>query len=347
MADGDLSSYFNIDPSATVWGTGQNALAAALPAFQTPGMGYQQNFGSALGLSLLSALLGYQARRSAAQQSLEAADLGQQLLKMQTPEERLGFIKGVDSSMVQERLLGLNTKLAETELANRLAREQKVNELTAAAEFELGPLGQELTKQKLRNQVLLQGVQAGRQPAGDFADLFATPTTVGAVPQIPGLTPEESKEVYIKNLEREASQAGSEAAKQQQSALQTVRDLEKTFRDLNMTAAEFKVRSTIPGDPAELAYSKLKGSLAALARVSGQTSQLSDVDLRQQMDSIIGPSIPGVGMISGTSSIADRLKDKLQIQKSGITKAPGDEKLRILQELKAEIAAERAKRGQR
>jgi hypothetical protein len=317
MADSILANYFNVDPSATTWGAGQSALSQALPLLmQQPNQG-RQNFGAALGLSLASALLGLQARRSAAEQSIQAAELGTQLMGLQTPEERLGLIKGLESGPVQQQLLGFNTKLAEQDLVNKLAQKQKLAELTTGAEFELGPIGQALTQQKLRNQVLLQGIQAGRQPAGEFADLFATPTTAGAVPQIPGLTPEESKDLYIEDIKRKAAQAGTEGAKQQQSAIATVRDLEKTFRDLNMSAAEFKARSVIPGDPAELAFSKLKGSLAALARASGQTSQLSDVDLRQQMDSIIGPSIPGVGMISGTSSIADRLKDKLKSAPTG------------------------------
>lgn len=148
MADSILSNYFSVDPSSTMWGAGQNALAAALPAFQSPNGGYQQNFGSALGLSLMSALLGYQARRSAAQQSLEAAGLGQQLMNYKTPEERLGFIKNVDDSLVQERLLGLNDKLAEQELANKLARQQKISDFETNAGLELGPLGQALYQRK-------------------------------------------------------------------------------------------------------------------------------------------------------------------------------------------------------
>jgi hypothetical protein len=324
MADSNLANYFSVDPSSTIWGAGQNALAAALPAFQTPGQGYSQNFASAMGASLLSALLGYQAQRSAAQQSLEAAGLGQQLLGMQTPEERLGFIQNVGDSTVQERLLGLNTKLAEQELTNKLAREQKIADLTTGAEFNLSPLGQQLQEQQLRNEVLLRGIQAGREPGLAFADLFKPQVIAGEIPQIPGLTPQESKDLYIKDLEKKAAQEGTEGVKQQKSAIATVRDLEKTFRNLNMSAAEFKARSVIPGDPAELAFSKLKGSLAALARASGQTSQLSDVDLQQQMDSIIGPSVPIFGMISGTSSIAERLKDKLKSaqQSANVPSAP-------------------------
>ena len=148
MADTSLANYFNIAPSSTTWGLGQNALVQALPLLmQTRGTPNQQ-FGTALGMSLVSALLGYQARRSAAQQSLEAAGLGQQMLKLQTPEERLGFIQNVGDSTAQERLLGLNTKLAEQELTNKLAREQKISDFETSAGLELGPLGQALFQRK-------------------------------------------------------------------------------------------------------------------------------------------------------------------------------------------------------
>lgn len=161
MADSTLANYFSVDPSSTIWGAGQNALVAALPAFQTPGQGYSQNFASAMGASLLSALLGYQATRSANQQSLEAAGLGSQLMRLQTPEERLGFIKGVDSSLVQDRLLGLNTALTERELMNELAAKQKLNDLTTAANFELGPLGTQLYQRDLQKELPKRTILGG------------------------------------------------------------------------------------------------------------------------------------------------------------------------------------------
>ena len=146
--------------------------------------------------------------------------------------------------------------------------------------------------------------------------------------------------MLFRSQETKFAQENAPAAKEQRNAIVTVNDLEKTFRNLNMTAAEFKAKSSIPGSPAELAFSRLKGSLAALARVSGQTSQLSDTDLQQQLDSVLGPQIWGVGMISGTNSIADRLKDKLKtgkeiLKSQQISSQPTpieDEKLQILKD---------------
>ena len=130
------------------------------------------------------------------------------------------------------------------------------------------------------------------------------------------LPPKEQQEQIGKLIQTKAAQEGSEVAKAQKAAFETVKDLEKIFRDLNVTGVELRARRGIPGDPVDLAMSKLEGSLAQLARVSGQTSQLSNVDLEQQLVSVIGPQLPfGMGGYSGSESIADRIKSKLEFGK--------------------------------
>lgn len=168
MADGTLADYLSIAPSSTAWGIGQNALVQALPILMQGRGTTNQNFGTALGMSLVSALLGYQARRSAAEQSLEAADLGTKLIGMNTPQERLALIKGIDSSNIQQNLLGLNARIAEQELQNQLAQRQKVEELTTNAEFALGPLGtklfqREVAKEAARQQAITGGFSERQQ----------------------------------------------------------------------------------------------------------------------------------------------------------------------------------------
>jgi hypothetical protein len=149
MADTSLADYFTIAPSSTTWGLGQNALAQALPILMQGRGTTNQQFGTALGMSLVSALLGYQARRSAADQSLQAAEIGSQMLGLATPQERLNLIKGVDSSNIQQSLLGLNARIGEQELTNQLAQRKVLSDLGAKAEFELGPTGQKLAEQVL------------------------------------------------------------------------------------------------------------------------------------------------------------------------------------------------------
>lgn len=161
MADTSLANYFNIAPSSTTWGIGQNALVQALPLLMQSRGTPNQQFGTALGMSLVSALLGYQARRSAAEQSLQAAEIGSQLIGLQTPQERLALIKGVDSSNVQQNLLGLNARIGEQELQNQLLQRQKIGELTANAEFALGDLGTKLFEREIAKEVARQQAVTG------------------------------------------------------------------------------------------------------------------------------------------------------------------------------------------
>jgi hypothetical protein len=149
MADTSLANYFTISPSSTTWGLGQNALAQALPILMQGRGTTNQQFGTALGMSLVSALLGYQARRSAADQSLQAAEIGSQMLGLATPQERLNLIKGVDSSNIQQSLLGLNARIGEQELTNQLIQRKVLSDLGVRADFELGPTGRKLAEQAL------------------------------------------------------------------------------------------------------------------------------------------------------------------------------------------------------
>lgn len=318
MADPTLTSALSgleFAPIETGWGIGAQGVAQALPALQNPYASPLQNLGVTLGGALVASLLGYQARKEAFDLGLQSQNYANQMMAMQTPQERTAFLETLPSdaisSGVGSRLSTLSTALGQQEALQKALIGQKIAEQEALAKFQLGDLGQQLEKNKMRQAALVAGIQAGNIPA-DFADMFATPSMEG-VPMIPGLTPKQSQELYKEQLKTKAAQEGSEGAKLQRAAVATVEDLEKTFRDLGMTAAEFKVASSIPGTKAELAYSKLKGSLAALARVSGQTSQLSDTDLRQQLEAIIGPKAPFIGGISGTDSIADRIKEKLKV----------------------------------
>lgn len=341
-------------PLETDYGIATQGLATALPNLMNPYGSVGSNLGIALGGTLLTALLGYQARKEAFDLGLQTQQYANQMAALTTPEARTDFLASLPSEAVSSgvgtRLSALSQALAANETAQRLARAQKIADLTTAAEFKLGDLGQKLEEQDLRKAALLAGFQAGQIPT-QFADLFAAKPavdlsaldTLGLEPSlkdfIKTLPPKEQQEQISKLIQTKAGQEGSEAAKAQKSAFFTVQDLEQTFRNLGMTAAEFKFQSSIPGSPAELAMSKLKGSLAALARVSGQPSQLSDLDLQQQMDSIIGPQLPVIGGISGTTSIADRIKAKLEMGRrqlatvtQSVTNDPNEERKKQLRE---------------
>lgn len=354
MADGLLQALqaLQTTPGETGWGMATTGLAAGLPNMINPYGDRGTNIGVALGGALLTALGAYQARQAAAEQSLEANKLWLGLQGLGS-QERLAGIERADNPLIQGKLLDVNTQLEAAALAQQLERNKKIAELEAAAKFELGPIGQELEQNKLKRAVTLAGIQAGQIPS-EYKDLFAVPapTNIDALniddtskELLKSLPPKMQQQAISELVKQKAGQEGSQGAQQQKNAYETVKDLERTFRNLDMTAAEFKAASAVPGTEAELAWSKLKGSLAALARVSGQTSQLSNVDLEQQLNSIIGPQAPVIGMLSGTESIADRIKAKLDMAKQPSSVTAPDEKLQILRQLQAELAAEKAKRG--
>lgn len=349
MADNALLaalSGMSISPSETLYGQGSDIVGRLAPGLISPRNSFGRNLGTSIGASLIAGLLGYQARQQAAADTLQAAELSTQMLGANTPEERLGLLKSTESPLVQSRLGQLSAALNTQQLLNKLNQQQKVGELETAANFELSSLGQQLQAQKLKQAILLNAVQGGNIPT-EYAGLFTQPENE-TMPTIPGFTPKESREIYKKQKEIEIAQSATPAAQERKNAVGIVNDLEQTFKNLNLNAAEFNRDKLIPGTPAELAWSKLNGSLAALARVSGQTSQLSDTDLRQQRDSIQGPTVLGVPL-SGTESIAKRLKAKLEAGKQIINEPelearPQTDKLAILAELRAEIAAEKARR---
>ena len=324
-------SGLEFNPLETDYGIVTKGLASALPSLINPYGSVGSNLGIALGGTLLTSLLGYQARKEAFDLGLETQQYANQMSALTTPEARTDFLTTLPSearsSGVGSRLSALSQALAANETAQRLARAAKIADLTTAAEFKLGETGQKLEEQDLRKAVLLAGIQAGNIPAG-YADLFAAkPATDFSVldslnvdpavkDYIKSLPPAKQEEQINKLVQTKAAQEGSEIAQAQKAAFETVKDLEKTFRDLNVTGVELRARRGIPGDPVDLAMSKLEGSLAQLARVSGQTSQLSNVDLEQQLVSVIGPQLPfGMGGYSGSESIADRIKSKLEAGK--------------------------------
>jgi hypothetical protein len=321
MADSTLANYFSVDPSSTIWGAGQNALVAALPAFQTPGQGYSQNFASAMGASLLSALLGYQATRSANQQSLEAAGLGSQMLKLQTPDERLGFIKNVDSSNIQEKLLGLNSKLAEQELASKLAQQQRISELTTEAQFQMSPLAQSLAKAKQEQAVAgeIAKTQALRtyenSPEGLAAREFELrkireEATARRTPLEDWLAREEAKRVTGKELEGQRQE--NRIALQDKKAETTARlqDL-KIQADAGNKEADREFRATQAGltREHETNLSQLKIELGAEKQFEYKQKT---IDLEKQL--IADKTDPKLARAMALAEVNKQMKEDLLIK---------------------------------
>lgn len=151
----------NFSPAQTGYGIGQQALAQATPQLINPYGSTGQAIGISLGSILLQSLLGYQARSQAAQDTLQANTLANQMMTMSTPQARTDFIGGLEDPMQQARLSTLATALTAQEQARKAKAADTLLGLETTAEFELGPKGTELFKRKTQGEMLRQAAITG------------------------------------------------------------------------------------------------------------------------------------------------------------------------------------------
>jgi hypothetical protein len=331
MAGGDLYSALsglNYSPMDNNWALGAQAVGAGLPTLYNPNQGAGTNFGIAFGGALLQGLLGFQARRQAAEDSIAANQLGLKLLQATTPEARLQIAQSAPDVEMQSRLLGLNTQLqTQSQLTDQLINQEMLkrkalsdiglteerNKMNQLAEFELSDLGRKQAQRKLEDLIALE--QAKRIPTS-------------------GVDPDVKKQ--DQQIARYSQMAGNIADR---------------VEALNMSAPEFEIQRRIPGSEAELVYSLIQGNLANFARLGGNTAQISDVDRNDQFNSLFGPEVPGLGRVTGTTAIANRIREKIKMapisSNFGAMTTPGKsaaeirneelkEKLRRLEELAAQ-----------
>jgi hypothetical protein len=322
MAGEDLYSALsglNYSPMDNNWALGAQAVGAGLPTLYNQYQGAGTNFGIAFGGALLQGLLGFQARRQAAEDSIAANQLGLKLLQATTPEARLQIAQSAPDVEMQSRLLGLNTQLqTQSQLTDQLINQEMLkrkaladiglteerNKMNQQAEFELSDLGRKQAQRKLEDLIALE--QAKRIPtSGIDADTLKKDA----------------------DLKRYAQMAGNIADR---------------VDSLNMSAPEFEIQRRIPGSEAELVYSLIQGNLANFARLGGNTAQISDIDRNDQFNSLFGPNVPGLGRVTGTTAIANRIREKIKMapisSNFGAMTAPGKSPAEIRnEELKAKL----------
>jgi hypothetical protein len=322
MAGGDLYSALsglNYSPTENNWALGAQAVGAGLPTLYNQYQGAGTNFGIAFGGALLQGLLGFQARRQAAEDSIAANQLGLKLLQATTPEARLQIAASAPDVEMQSRLLGLNTQLqTQSQLTDQLINQEMLkrkaladiglteerNKMNQQAEFELSDLGRKQAQRKLEDLIALE--QAKRIPTS-------------------GIDPDVKKQ--DQQIARYLQMAGNIADR---------------VESLNMSAPEFEIQRRIPGSEAELVYSLIQGNLANFARMGGNQSQISDVDRNDQFNSLFGPDVPGLGRVTGTTAIANRIREKIKMapisSNFGAMTAPGKSPAEIRnEELKAKL----------
>lgn len=190
MADTTTSSLasalsgLRITGAENPYGMGLLALTQASPNLYNPYGKPGANFGIALGQALLSGLLGYQAKKQATEESLQATNLATQLISKPTAE-RATFLQALQQQNTPTNVLSKLTELNPLLIQNEMA----VKAEQAAA------------RKKLEQDIALEYVkQTGNLPAG-FENLQPLAAAVSPVntgtptPNIPGLNPKQQREI--------------------------------------------------------------------------------------------------------------------------------------------------------
>jgi len=177
MADTDLLgalSGLNYTPLETGWGMGAQSVAQALPTLTNPYSSPGANLGITLGGALIASLLGYQARKEAAQNTLELNTLANQMQGIGDAQQRTDFIKSVSEPGYQSRLSTLSTALNAENLNTQNAINRAVGletgKMKALQEFYASPEGEkqrEFELNKIRQEA------AARRTALPFEDQLA------------------------------------------------------------------------------------------------------------------------------------------------------------------------------
>lgn len=165
MAGGDaiLQGLSDLQFSAAdnPYGIGTATLAASLPKLISPTGNLGTNLGVALGGTLLTALMGYQARRQASELTSQATNVGLDILNAKTQEERKALAENADQGFY-----GPDIKAKALDLVTALEGQKKINEFSAQLtydtklkelEAQTSPQGEKLLQ--LQTDKMLQGIQ--------------------------------------------------------------------------------------------------------------------------------------------------------------------------------------------
>jgi hypothetical protein len=166
MATGDTLlqslSGLNFSPLENPFGQGASILATSLPKIINPSGSVGTNLAVALGGTILSALLGYQARNQANELTQQANRYALDMLKLPSATDRLNLIQNVPDTFygsdIKSRLADVNTSLEyQQRLMDVAAGTEKATEM-AKLEALTSDLGQAYTDQQTER--LLAGIAA-------------------------------------------------------------------------------------------------------------------------------------------------------------------------------------------
>ena len=293
MAGEDLYnalSALQYSPMDNPYGQAAGTIASATPGLINPYGSTGQAIGIALGGTLISSLLGYQARQEAAQQSLESARLGTSLLGAITPQDRLGIIERTPDASMQSKLLGLNSQLLGQERLVEALRQQKLAE---------APIEIDIKRAQELGVSLPELAQIDKERSARRAGLSAQ-TTSSATTAMPGgatdlLAAPETYE-YLTKPEREA--------------LKFRQDTE-----VKKTEQVDALRKEFSGLPEVKNYSLIDNAAKIVTKAVKDPSSVATQELVRRAVQLIEPGMAvregEQAAIMASQSIPDRLKGEL------------------------------------
>lgn len=269
----------NYTPADTGYGIAAQQVGQLGPQLINPYGSTGQAVGIGLGTILLQSLLGYQARSQAAQDTLQLNTLANQMQALESPQARTDFIGGVSDPLQASRLSTLATALQAQEQARKVKIADKLAEINAGYQAQLGPEG---TKVFQREQsALLNRALALRAPTGGSAGKS-------------GATDQD----WFEKLPK-AQQAAFGSVTSQAAAL---RQLAQEFKSLGANAIRLNFEKQIPGSAADLAFSKMQTLVPSTVKMLGDTGNLAQQEQENIKQATLG------GRLSGSQSIAARLE---------------------------------------
>jgi hypothetical protein len=293
MAGEDLYnalSALQYSPMDNPYGQAAGTIASATPGLINPYGSTGQAIGIALGGTLISSLLGYQARQEAAQQSLESARLGTSLLGAITPQDRLGIIERTPDASMQSKLLGLNSQLLGQERLVEALRQQKLAE---------APIEIDIKRAQELGVSLPELAQIDKERSARRAGLLAQ-TTSSATTAMPGgatdllATPETYE--YLTKPEREALKFKQDA-------------------EVKKTEQVDALRKEFSGLPEVKNYSLIDNAAKIVTKAVKDPSSVATQELVRRAVQLIEPGMAvregEQTAIMASQSIPDRLKGEL------------------------------------
>ena len=272
------------------YGQAAGTIASATPGLINPYGSTGQAIGIALGGTLISSLLGYQARQEAAQQSLESARLGTSLLGAITPQDRLGIIERTPDASMQSKLLGLNSQLLGQERLVEALRQQKLAE---------APIEIDIKRAQELGVSLPELAQIDKERSARRAGLLAQ-TTSSATTAMPGgatdllATPETYE--YLTKPEREALKFKQDA-------------------EVKKTEQVDALRKEFSGLPEVKNYSLIDNAAKIVTKAVKDPSSVATQELVRRAVQLIEPGMAvregEQAAIMASQSIPDRLKGEL------------------------------------